>query len=234
MLCDSGEIGMAVWASDGSSYIGWIISLIAAFWFVMPESCLIGLCEELDLSAVTAQILLVVHPLLNLSIFSNCHPGILCLFPVAGWVQAECLGHAGFSLGAIVHPLLCTQPCLHQRLLSSALASLALSLHRHNHGPKLAKDANISTCQKAALIFPGCLSLFSFSETVMGIWSWFREGGFVPSHFCDSGTWKERERKNVILEEDVLEVSDPSLSNKELGSPGWAKRRPSSQVTASF
>lgn len=95
MLCDSGEIGMAMWASDGSYYIGWITSVIAAFWFVMPESCLIRLCKELDLSAVTAQILLVVHPLLNLvSILSNSPLGIPCL-SMAGWVQAECLGCAG-------------------------------------------------------------------------------------------------------------------------------------------
>lgn len=92
MLCDSGEIGMAVWASHGSYYIGWIISVIAAFWFVVPESCLTGVCQELYLSAVTAQILLLVHPLLNLmSIFSNCPPRIPCLSLSA----AECLGHAG-------------------------------------------------------------------------------------------------------------------------------------------
>lgn len=30
--------------------------------------------------------------------------------------------------------------------------------------PGLTKDTNISTCQKAALIFPGCLSLFPFQE----------------------------------------------------------------------
>lgn len=58
MLCESGETGIAVWASDGSYYIGWIISVIAAFWFVVPESCLIDVYEELYLSAVTAQILL--------------------------------------------------------------------------------------------------------------------------------------------------------------------------------
>lgn len=191
MLCDSGEIGIAVWASDGSYYIGWIISVIAAFWFVVPESCLISVCEELYLSAVTAQILVVVHALLNLvSIFSNCHLGILCLSHgrlSAGRMSGPCW----ISLGATVHPLLCTQPCLHQKLLSSALTYLTFSLYRHNPAPGLTKGANISSCQKAALIFSGYLSLFSFSGVIGGIWSWFREG-FVPSCFCDSGIWEER------------------------------------------
>ncbi|KAF2980906.1 hypothetical protein EK904_012014, partial [Melospiza melodia maxima] len=39
------------------------------------------------------------------------------------------------------------------------------NLKRHNHVPGLSKGASTSTCQKAALIFPSCLSLFSFSET---------------------------------------------------------------------
>lgn len=111
MLCDSGEIGMAVWASDGSYYIGWIISVIAAFWFVVPENCLIGVCEELYLSAVTAQILLVAHLLLDLvSIFSNCHPSIPC--PSHGRLNAgRRSAPCWISLGAIVHPVLYTGHC---------------------------------------------------------------------------------------------------------------------------
>lgn len=202
--------------------------LVCRAW-VLPGRCVwrtVSVCSDCTNTSCSVSPLKLSEYLLKLS---SQHP--LC-FP---W-QAECRmsGPCCVSLRAVLHPLLCTQACLHQRFFSSALAYLAFSLQRHNGVPGLTKDANISTCQKAALIFPGCLSLFSFSETIRGMWSWFREG-FVPSHFCDSGIWEERKRKNVILEEDILEdVSDLSLASKELGSPGWAQRRPSSQITGSF
>lgn len=190
--------------------------LVCRAW-ILPDRCAwraVSVCSDCTNTSCSAS------PL-KLSIFSNCHPSILCL------------SHSRLSAGRMSGPCWIRPFALHSAFVwtrdCSPLPSLlAFSLHRHNPVPALTKDANICSCHKAALIFPGYLSLFCFTETIGGIWSWFREG-FVPSHFCDSGIWEERKRKHVILEEDILEdMSDLSLASKELGCPGRAKHCPSS------
>lgn len=234
MLCDSGGTGMAVWASDGSYYIGWIISVIAAFWFVMPESCLIGLCKELDLSAVTAQTLLVVHPLLNLvSILSNSPPGIPCLSH--GRLSAgRASGPCWISLGAVVHPLLCTQPCLHRDC--SALRSLIWHFHFTDittclHWPKMPTWALAKRQLSSVLAASAC---FPFQKQ-SGAYDPDSEKDlfhltFVIQTFGRKGEERMWSLKKISLED----VSGSSLASKELGSPGWPNHPPWSQITAFF
>lgn len=150
----------------------------------MPESCLRGLCKELHLSAVTAQILLVVYPPLNLVSSPVVTPASL-VFPMAGWVQADCLGHgAPFAL----HSALSAQTAL--------LCPRLFGIFTSHTQPRAWID---QTCQhrhlpKGSSPLPWLPQpVFLFRDN-WGIWSWFREG-FVPSHFCDSDIWEERKGK---------------------------------------
>lgn len=102
------------------------------------------------------------------------------------------------SLRAVVHPLLpvVRLPCLLHGFFSFAHAYLGFPPSRYT-GIKLhlnwLKAPTWALCQKLVLIFLVCLSLFSFPETIRGMWCWFREG-FVSSHLYDSDIWEETKR----------------------------------------
>lgn len=189
--------------------------LVCRAW-ILPDRCVwraVSVCSDCTNTSV-------VHPLLNLVSSQTVIPASF-VFPIAGWVQAQCLGRAGLD------PLLCTQPlsgpeiallCLHSWHFHFTDITLCL------HWPKMPTYALATRQLSSSLAISACFAL----QKQLGAWSWFREG-FVPSHFCDSGIWEERKRKHVILQEDILEdMSDLSLASKELGCPGRAKHCPSS------
>lgn len=129
--------------------------LLCRAW-ILPDRCVwraVSVCSDCTNTSV-------VHPLLNLVSSQIVIPASF-VFPIAGWVQAECLGRAGLD------PLLYTQPlsgpeiallcphswhfhftditlCLHwpkmptyalaTRQLSSSLAIQLVFLYRNNWG----------------------------------------------------------------------------------------------------
>lgn len=79
------ELLMGVLILDG------IIFVIAAFWFVMPESCLIHVYKEIHVLEKNTGILFVVNHLLNfVNSFSDCQHDIPFLSQWKAELQAEC------------------------------------------------------------------------------------------------------------------------------------------------
>lgn len=175
--------------------------------WTLPDRCVYRAVDV----GMNTRILCVVTHLLNFVTSFSRHPSLVCHSEKPSCQQNTMSALLGSSLPQV---LLC--PCLFGIFTSQ--------IYWRKTPSELTQEASMSTCQKAVLILPGCLSLFSSPGTIRGMWSWFREG-FVLSHCCDSDIWEERRKKNVVIfEEDIpIDSSDWSLANKEVASPGWEK-----------
>lgn len=127
--------------------------LLVCHAWILPDRCVwraVSVCSDCTNTSCSAS------PL-KLSIFSNCHPSILCL------------SHSRLSAGRMSGPCWIRPFALHSAFVCTRDCSplpslLAFSLHRHNPVPALTKDANICSCHKAALIFPGYPACFPLQK----------------------------------------------------------------------
>lgn len=136
--------------------------------------------------------------------FSDCHHHISCLLQCkadlgAAYRQSAVprSGPRCICLCAVVHPLLqiVRLAYLHHGFFLVAHSYLQFPFSRFTD-KKLylnwVKNSTKALAKRQFLIFSGSLNLFCFSETITGMWSWFR--GFVLSHSYESDGRKEKKK----------------------------------------
>lgn len=196
----------AVWVTDGSSCVGWTILVIAAFWLVMPESCLIHVWKAPHVLERNTRVLFVVnHLLVFVNGFSGCQHDIPFLPQRKAELQAERSARAWAARGCRAPWALARRPVLS----SSGILLLHLCLRgiywhkiciwtdRRSHLPKGSFD--LPWLPQRVFLFRGNQGNMGLIQRICSIsLVWFRHSGGKMKTECDP--WRKCLHRHVRLE----------------------------------